>query len=126
MNKRNLTTILLAEAFVLATSACDKHSNYLFNGMIGDEQVIFLEEGVFSQNRLIITRTDGTIVEYLDSNSDLEIECVLITRSGKVSYYYDNNEFYKDFFAVGQSQFKAYLEKIFVLKQNKALDDINY
>ena len=126
MNKRNLTTILLAEAFVLATSACDKHSNYHFDGMIGDEHVIFLEEGVSNQNRLIITRTDGTIVKYLDSNSDLEIECVLITRSGKVSYYYDNNEFYKDFFAVGQSQFKAYLEKIFVLKQNKALDDINY
>ncbi|HIH15209.1 MAG TPA: hypothetical protein HA360_02250 [Nanoarchaeota archaeon] len=126
MNKRNLINILLTEAFALATSACCNNQNYYFDGMIGDEHAVFLEDCTLSQNRLYITRTDGTIVGYYDNNNDFKIDILTITKSRGVSDYYSDNELYKDFFAVGESQFRTYLEKILVLKQKKALDDINY
>src|SRR3989344_7406980 len=108
MNKRNLINILLTEAFALATSACCNNQNYYFDGMIGDEQAIFSEDCTLSQNRLYIARTDGTIVRYFDNNNDFKIDILTITKFRKVSYYYNDNELYKDFFAVGESQFQTY------------------
>ena len=72
--RKTLTSIVLAGALALGTAGCSRdHSQYKYDGKIGEDQVKFTEKGygLFpDDNILTVKKLDGRIIQYVDRSDD--------------------------------------------------------
>ncbi len=122
--RKTLTSIVLAGTLALSgCSAKVKESRYDFNGNLGDEYVEFRYVDnllIKSYNYLYVKREDGTIINYMDTGSDLKLDTVAI--NGKI--YEKNDVIGDEVLKVAQQQYDDYLKRILEYKKQKAIDSI--
>ena len=118
-----------ALATIGLTGGCND-KNYSFDFTIGNEHVTLSKTLVFNP-RLEVIRGDGTVITYLNMNSDdVSTYRVIITKDG-VTTSYNNDEIGKLVIGEAKKQFDDYLIKIkgekdevIKEKQRKALEDL--
>jgi hypothetical protein len=98
-------------------------SPYKYNGKIGNESVSTLDNGV-QTFRLYVTKEDGRIITYLDSNKDKKLDSVTITKNKESQTFEENDIIGAEAFKLAQQQYTNYLAKILEIKKKKALEDI--
>lgn len=118
MKPTTLTSLLLTGT--LALSGCRaNHSEYEFNGTLGEEQVRYYGNGFWEKDYLEIITEDGTKIKFCDHGnyrSTPSADWVEITREGgPTARYHDGSsnpaeaEFFQE---VAQPQFEEYLRQI--------------
>jgi len=128
--KKTLISIVLAGALALGISGCRKdHSQYVYNGKIGEDQVTFTEKKYFlgsdDDNILIVKKSDGRFIRYVDRlGEDLKLENVEIKANGQTINYTANDEVGKPILAEAQKQFDVYLQKIKETRTNQGLENL--
>lgn len=129
--KKSLTSIVLAGALALSTVACGRidHSQYKYDGKIGEDQVRFTEiYQLFAEddNILTVTKSDGRKITYIDSlKEDLKLEGVIIIKNGQITTYTADDEVGKPVLEEAQKQFDAYMQKIEKAKTQEKNERIN-
>ncbi|MBU1203686.1 MAG: hypothetical protein KKG60_01310 [Nanoarchaeota archaeon] len=125
--RKTLTSMVLVGVLALGISGCRKdHSQYKYDGKIGEDQVIFREKsylGISSDDNILrVIKPDGRIIEYKDRlRDDLKLESVEITKDGQTTTYYLDDEIGKPILKEAQKQFDNYLQQIRIEAQ-KQLD----
>ena len=127
-----ITSVVLAGALVFGVGGCSRsHSQYRHNGNIGDEHVRFSETFRMAGlrcdiNTLTVTKPDGKIVEYIDSDrDDLRVEYVKITKDDLTATYNANNEVGRQILEEAQVQFDEYLRRIEEANVNRGRNNMN-
>jgi len=132
--KQTLTSIVLAGALALGTVGCNidyhlDHSQYTYDGKIGEDKVTFTETECFAaedDNILTITKPDGRVIKYVDRlKEDLKLEYVQITANGQTTKYTADDEVGKSILKEAQKQFDVYLQKIDEAKAQERKERIN-
>ena len=121
MGKIRNTLGALAFSGLMAITGCgENHSQYTYDGKIGEDHVQFevkLPLGGDRDNYLTVNKSDGRKIVYYDKlNSDLKIESVYIEKGNVGLWYLDGNDVGKIVVSEAQKQFDMYLEQI---KQEK-------
>jgi hypothetical protein len=112
-----LTTLALAGTMLFGIGGCGQNPEYYFNREIEGEQVRFIENSLHGSNhRLKVTKEDGDIIWYVDEDGDFKIEYVDI--NGVRFYGFSENEDVVRIVEEAQSQFDAYLAKIFEINSS--------
>ena len=128
--KNKLLTGILAGAMVLGTAGCNKdHSQYKYDGKIGEDQVTFDEQGVgpFPDNNILtVKKADGREIKYVDMwGEDLKLEYVTIIANGQITIYsIADNEVGKPIVEEAQKQFDAYMQQIKETRINQGLENL--
>ncbi len=127
--KKTLTSIVLAGALALGTAGCSKdHSQYKYEGKIGEEQVTFTEKAYFllgGDNILTVTKPDGRVINYVDDfKDDLKLEYVEITKNGQTTKYTADDEVGKPILEKAQKQFDTYMQQIKETRINQGLENL--
>lgn len=123
--RTRLSGIVLVGATALAGCYGVLDSRYDFDGVLGDERVEFRRDsgegswalwGADDINTLIVTRDDGTRLEYIDRINDLVVDEVVVGGST-----YSGREELR----LAQQQFDDYLARILEHKQKRAVDAVS-
>ncbi|MBS3108086.1 hypothetical protein J4468_04190 [Candidatus Woesearchaeota archaeon] len=127
--KKTLTLIVLVGALGLGTAGCSRsHSQYAYDGKIGEDQVTFTEKKysfIADDNILTIKKPDGRVIKYADIfGEDLKLECVEITANGQTTKYTANNEVGKPILEEAQKQFDVYMQQIKEIRTNQGLENL--
>ena len=129
--RKTLTSIVLAGALALSTAGCSNrvdHSQYKYDGKIGEDQVTFTEKSYgFSvdDNILTVTKSDGRVIKYVDSKGeDLKLEYVEISKNGQTTKYTADDEIGKPILGEAQKQFDAYIQQIKEIRTNQGLENL--
>lgn len=128
--KKILTTIVLAGALALSGAGCRKdYPQYHYNGKIGEDNITFFElrtdYGLAGQNILIVKKSDGRIISYIDKlKEDLKLESVDIAKGSKRISYTAKDKVGKQILEEAQKQFDSYLKQIIDLKLNQGLENL--
>jgi len=136
---KTIGTIVLAGVLALGNIGCSKekdHSEYNYNGKIGEDEVFFYERENSSwfkedYNILEINKPDGRFIRYTDEKGeDLIVDDVYISKKGvkdlRVAVGYDsNNEVDQPVLKEAQKQFDLYLQKIKETKTQEQNEKIN-
>jgi len=125
--KKALRTI--AFTGLIGLSSCTgkiTDSTYDFKGELNDEQIEFKHDifnaqilSSFYTNKLTVTRKDGKIIKYIDTNNDLILDKVIVEEK-----IYFRNDVGKEALELAQKQYDGYLKKILEHKQQKAIENI--
>lgn len=126
---RRLTSIVLLGALTLGIAGCHKdHSQYYYNGKIGEDVVNFKEKLYplgSDDNILTITKPDGRVINCVDIlKEDLILEYVEITKDGQTTKYTPHNEIGRPIVEEAQKYFDAYMQKIKEAKINQGLENL--
>ena len=147
--RKTLTSTVLAGALALGTAGCSKehsqyykeHSQYNYDGKIGEDQVTFSKIRYFNHyvyladNILTVTKPDGRVIKYVDSinkNRDLNegilhlsLEYVEITKNGQTTRYsVDEYDVGGPIMKEAQKKFDAYIQQITEIKVNQGLENL--
>ena len=126
--RETLTSIVLAGALALGTAGCGNHSEYVYDGKIGEDQVKFTEKiHVFTHNHniLTVTKSDGRVIRYLDLlENDLKLEYVEITTKEKTIVYTAYDKVGKPILEEAQKQFDAYTQLIIKTRTDQGLENL--
>ncbi len=128
--RKTLTSIVLVGTLALGAVGCSKdHSQYKYDGKIGEDQVTFIEKDYFfnaaDDNILTVTKQDGRVIKYVDRlGEDLKLEYVEITQSGQTTKYTADDEVGKSILEEAQKQFDAYIQQIKETRTNQGLNDL--
>lgn len=126
--KNTLTKIVLAPILAGAITlfgGCSSYPEYHFEGKIGDEEVKFYEGRISSMNYLRVKKKNGIEIEYKGRTyNDLKLEYVNITKNGKTTAYWINDETGKPILEEAQKQFDSYLSQIKEAKIKEGLENL--
>ena len=129
--KTNKTLRNIVLALALGSTSCRvNHSQYRYDGKIGEDKVKFTEDRdlIFklrNGNVLSVTKPDGRAITYMDyQGNDLKLEYIEITKNGQETRYTPNNEVGKPILEKAQKQFDDYLQEIKISKINQGLVDL--
>ena len=126
--RKTLTSIVLAGALALGTAGCSRdHSQYKYDGKIGEDQVTFTEKryGLFpDDNILTVKKLDGRIIQYVDRSDDLKLGYVEITANSQTMRYTANDEVGKAILEEAQEQFDTYMNQIKEIRTNQGLENL--
>jgi len=126
--RKTLTSIVLAGALALGTAGCSRdHSQYKYDGKIGEDQVKFTEKGygLFpDDNILTVKKLDGRIIQYVDRSDDLKLGYVEITANSQTMRYTANDEVGKAILEEAQEQFDTYMNQIKETRTNQGLENL--
>jgi len=127
--KKTLTAIVLVGALALGSAGCSKdHSQYKYDGKIGEDKVTFMEKGYFlvaDDNIITVTKADGRVIKYVDrKRDDLQLEYVKITKNGQTTKYTADDEVGKPILEEAQKQFDDYIQQIKETRINQGLENL--
>ncbi len=127
--RKTLTSIVLVGALALGTAGCRKHhSQYIYEGKIGEDKVSFTEKRCFmsdDDNILMVSKPDGRVIKYVDRlGDDLKLEYVEITKNGQTTEYTPNDEVGKPILEEAQKQFANYIKQIKETRTNQGLENL--
>ena len=124
-------TILAGALTLSGCSIENKRYPYYYRGQIGENYVTFTEKKwsvPFNENNnyLTIKKLNGKEIEYIDYDSDLKVDCVVLHVNGKKIRWYgkwhDDDitpEVNSAVLSEGQKQFDAYLPIILQAKKQQ-------
>ena len=116
--KQTLGSLVLAGTLVLSASGCKTYSPYNYDGKIGEDRVKFAKYDyiILKENLLNVTKSDGRIISFSDSNGNLMVDRVETFANGKIIKYYANDKEMKPVIDKAQEQFDNYLKDILMKK----------
>ena len=122
--RKTLTSIVLAGALALGTAGCSRdHSQYKYDGKIGEDQVKFTEKDAIALRKKA-EKLDGRIIQYVDRSDDLKLGYVEITANSQTMRYTANDEVGKAILEEAQEQFDTYMNQIKETRTNQGLENL--
>ncbi len=123
---RKSLKLLIGGALVASMVGCG-NPQYAYEGMIGNERVNYVDEGMFNCKHVLTVLREGKIIKFVDVEVFGEVDGLreVIITDKRGATIYSNNEIGRDVLREGKKQYEEYLAKIIELKRKKGLIDIH-